>query len=191
MARQSALFEEASALPNGLVYVPGFVSEAEEAALLEGIRGTDLREAQYKQYTAKRRVASFGAGYDFSEQELTPAPILAPFLLPLRARVAEWLAVPAEDFGYALVAEYRPGTQLGWHRDVPQFEMVAGISLAGTARMRLRPFPPAKRAKVHTLDLEPRSAYVLRDDVRWKWQHSIAPTQELRYSITFRTRRRP
>jgi hypothetical protein len=30
---------------------------------------------------------------------------------------------------------------------------------------------------------------VLRDDVRWKWQHSIAPTRELRYSITFRTRK--
>jgi len=29
---------------------------------------------------------------------------------------------------------------------------------------------------------------VLRDDARWKWQHSIAPTPQLRYSITFRTR---
>jgi alkylated DNA repair dioxygenase AlkB len=189
MARQSGLFDEASALPNGLAYLPAFISEAEEAALLEGIGATELREAQYKEYTAKRRVASFGAGYDFSEQELTPAPALAPFLLPLRAKVADWLAVPAEDFGYALVAEYRPGTQLGWHRDVPQFEMVAGISLAGTARMRFRPFPPVRGAKLLTLDLEPRSAYVLRDDMRWKWQHSIAPTQELRYSITFRTRR--
>jgi alkylated DNA repair dioxygenase AlkB len=191
MARQSGLFEEASALPNGLVYLPGFVGEAEEAELLDGIRATELREAQYKEYTAKRRVASFGAGYDFSAQELTPAPTLAPFLLPLRAKVAAWLAMPAEDFGYALVAEYRPGTQLGWHRDVPQFEMVAGVSLAGTARMRFRPFPPAKGAHILTLDLEPRSAYVLRDDVRWKWQHSVAPAQDLRYSITFRTRRRP
>jgi alkylated DNA repair dioxygenase AlkB len=56
--------------------------------------------------------------------------------------------------------------------------------------MRFRPFPPVRGAKLLTLDLEPRSAYVLRDDMRWKWQHSIAPTQELRYSITFRTRRR-
>jgi alkylated DNA repair dioxygenase AlkB len=189
MAKQHELFEAPSALPNGLIYVPEFITEPEERALLDGIAATDLREAQYKEYSAKRRVASFGAGYDFSEQELTPAPALAPFLMPLRRRVAEWLAAPEDAFGYAMVAEYRPGTQLGWHRDVPQFEMVAGVSLAAPARMRFRPFPPAKGDKVLTLDLEPRSAYVLRDDVRWKWQHSIAPTRALRYSITFRTRR--
>jgi alkylated DNA repair dioxygenase AlkB len=189
MARQTELFEAPSALPNGLLYAPGFITEGEERALLDGIAVTELKEAQYKEYTAKRRVASFGAGYDFDAQELTPAPVLAPFLLPLRSRVAEWLAMPAEAFGYALVAEYRPGTQLGWHRDVPQFEMVVGVSLAASARMRFRPFPPVKGDKILTLDLEPRSAYVLRDDMRWKWQHSVAPTRALRYSITFRTRK--
>jgi hypothetical protein len=30
---------------------------------------------------------------------------------------------------------------------------------------------------------------VLKDEARWGWQHSIAPTRALRYSITFRTRR--
>ena len=152
-----SLFPDACSLPNGLVYQQGFIDEKEEARLLAGIRALDLRQAKYKEYTAKRRVASFGAGYDFDANELTPAPEMAPFLHPLREKVAVLTGIAAEEFGYALVAEYRPGTQLGWHRDVPQFE-------------------------------EPRSAYVLKDDVRWKWQHSIAPTNALRYSITFRTR---
>jgi hypothetical protein len=30
---------------------------------------------------------------------------------------------------------------------------------------------------------------VLRDEIRGRWQHSVAPAKELRYSITFRTRR--
>ena len=38
------------------------------------------------------------------------------------------------------------------------------------------------------LELEPRSAYVMRDTARWGWQHSIPPTKTMRYSITFRTR---
>ena len=185
---QAELFADESALPSGLVYVPGFLSAEEEHALLEGIAAVDLREAQYKEYTAKRRVASFGAGYDFTENELTPAPHIAEFLLPLREKIARWLGMPADDFGYALVSEYRPGTELGWHRDVPQFEVVAGVSLKSTATMRFRRFPPARRAPVYTLDLAPRSAYVLRDHARWKWQHSIAATPALRYSITFRTR---
>jgi len=185
---QAELFPGESALPSGLTYVPGFLSEAEERALLDGIAGLDLREAQYKEFTAKRRVASFGAGYDFTENELTPAPHIPEFLLPLRVRIAAWLALPPEDFGYALVSEYRPGTELGWHRDVPHFEVIAGVSLASTATMRFRRFPPQKRAQIYTLDLAPRSAYVMRNDSRWKWQHSIAATPALRYSITFRTR---
>jgi alkylated DNA repair dioxygenase AlkB len=190
VSAQSELFAEGSSLPSGLLHVPGFISPQEEAALIHGILKLDLREAAYKEYTAKRRVKSFGAGYDFDANELTPAPEIAPFLLPLRGKIAEWAGVPAEEFGYALVSEYRPGTQLGWLRDVPQFEMVAGVSLGGPARMRFKRFPPKRGAKILTLELEPRSAYLLRDEARWGWQHSIAPTPMLRYSITFRTRRR-
>ena len=57
--------------------------------------------------------------------------------------------------------------------------------------MRLRPYAHEKgdRSGVLTLVLEPRSAYVMRGIARWGFQHSIAPTTELRYSITFRTLR--
>jgi alkylated DNA repair dioxygenase AlkB len=188
MSSQHELFPPA-ALPSGLLHVPGFIDPAEEADLLEGIRSLDLREAKYREFTARRRVASFGAGYDFDENELTPAPVIAPFLLALRRKAAQLAGVDEEALGHALVAEYRPGTQLGWHRDVPQFERVVGVSLGGVATMRFRPYPPRRRAKVFTLELQPRSAYVLRDEARWAWQHSIAPTPQLRYSVTFRTRR--
>jgi alkylated DNA repair dioxygenase AlkB len=185
---QSALFDEPAALPNGLLFAPAFLSVDEERALLEGIRALELREAQYKEYSAKRRIASFGAEYDFAENELRPAPGLAPFLAPLRSRIADWLGLPAEAFTHALVSEYRPGTQLGWHRDVPEFEAIAGVSLAADARMRFRPWPHRTGDTVLALDLPPRSAYAMRGEVRWRWQHSIAPTAALRYSITFRTK---
>ncbi len=67
---------------------------------------------------------------------------------------------------------YEPDfVSLGWHRDVPEFELIAGVSLAGHCRMRFRPYPPKPRARVFVLDLEPRSVYVLRDEIRWRWQH--------------------
>ena len=147
-----------------------------------------LEEARYKDYTAKRRAVSFGFDYDFSYSALRPAPDIPEILLPLRGRVAAWLRVPPDAIRHALVAEYRPGTALGWHRDVPDFELVCGISLAAAARMRFRPFPPTgNRKEVLSLELAPRSAYVLRGDARWRWQHSIPPTKALRYSVTFRT----
>lgn len=176
-------------MPAGLLYEPDFLSPDEETALIREIGRLPLEEAKYKSYTARRRTASFGSSYDFDSNKLGPAPQMPDFLSELRRRVGTVAAVPADRFEHALVTEYRPGTPLGWHRDVPEFELIAGVSLAGRCRMRFRPYPPKPRAKVFGLDLEPRSVYVLRDEIRWGWQHSVAPTRELRYSITFRTRR--
>ena len=186
---QASLFEPV--LPPGLIYRPDFVERAEEHTLLEHIRTLPLREAQYRQYTARRRTVNYGFSYDFQHLEAKPAPPIPEFLAPLRARAAQWAGVAAEDFVQGLIAEYTPGTPLGWHRDVPNFELIVGISLAGTARIRFRPYPwkPERRREVFALELEPRSAYILRDEARWGWQHSVPPTKELRYSITFRTAR--
>jgi alkylated DNA repair dioxygenase AlkB len=176
-------------MPEGLLYQPDFLAQEEESALLAEISTLPLEEAKYKAFTAKRRTVSFGSSYDFETNVLGPAPAFPAFLFPLRAKVAALLRVDEMRFEHALVTEYRPGTELGWHRDVGEFEIVVGVSLAGLCRMRFRRYPPEKRAKIFTLDLEPRSVYVLRDEIRWRWQHSVSPTKELRYSITFRTRR--
>jgi alkylated DNA repair dioxygenase AlkB len=176
-------------MPAGLLYERDFLSLPEEAALLAELGRLPLQEAKYKAYTARRRIAVFGSAYDFETYELGPAPPLPAFLEPLKTRVSNLIGVSPDAFPHTLVNEYRPGTPLGWHRDVPEFELVVGVSLAGACRMRFRPYPPQPRARIFTLELEPRSVYVLRDEIRWRWQHSVAPTRELRYSITFRTRR--
>ena len=174
--------------PEGFIYQPEFVSSAEEAELLNVVRALPLKEAQYLQYTARRRIVSFGGSYDFSSQELRPAGPIPEFLHPLRERIAALMRVPAQSVHHALVAEYQPGTPLGWHRDVPDFGVVGGVSLLGFARMRFRPYPHRKNDRIALkLDLEPRSAYAMRGPARWHWQHAISPTRELRYSITFRT----
>jgi alkylated DNA repair dioxygenase AlkB len=187
---QADLFDApAAALPQGLLYQPGFLSADEEARLLAWIGTLPLQPARYKGYTARRRVASFGTGYDFDDQRLLPAPPLPEALHWLRDRVAAWAGLPAGEIHNALVAEYAPGTPLGWHRDVPDHEVVLGVSLLGAARMRFRRYPPnqPRAAEVFSLALAPRSVYVLRGEARWGWQHSVAPTDALRYSITLRT----
>jgi alkylated DNA repair dioxygenase AlkB len=107
----------------------------------------------------------------------------------LRECIAAWSGIAASAFNHALLAEYRSGTQLGWHRDVAHFGCVVGVSLAGPARLRFRPYPPraAQRKTRFALDLEPRSVYCLQGPARWDWQHAVSATKTLRYSITFRT----
>jgi alkylated DNA repair dioxygenase AlkB len=191
--QQSELFESqlpAGLIP-GLIYVPDFLTPEEERELLAIIEGLPLREAQYRQYTARRRTLSFGAGYDFQAQQATPAPALPAFLAPLRTRAAAWIGVQPTAFVQALISEYRPGTPLGWHRDVPDYEIIVGISLAAATRIKFRRYPwnPQEKADIVTLLAAPRSAYSLRDAARWQWQHSVPPVKQLRYSITLRTAR--
>src|SRR3954468_24262309 len=134
---QAMLFRIPPQLPAGMEYQPEFVTRDEEAALLDEIARLPLAEAKYKQYTAKRRILSYGATYDFSSNELLPAGPMPAFLQDIRERLAGWAGVRASDFAHALIAEYKIGTQLGWHRDVPDFEIITGVSLGGACRMRL------------------------------------------------------
>jgi alkylated DNA repair dioxygenase AlkB len=184
---QGELFGVLPVLPPGLQYSLELITPEEEARLIAEIGQLPLEEAKYKEYTARRRTTTFGSEYDFGANVLEAAPAVPPFLLPLRARIAAWVDVAPERFAQALVSEYRPGTPLGWHRDVGQFELIAGISLGTPCVMRFRPVD-AKEGFV--LELQPRSAYVMREAVRWEWEHAIAPTPGLRYSVTFRTLRK-
>jgi alkylated DNA repair dioxygenase AlkB len=190
---QPDLFAAASPLPEGMVYETGFLDAAEEAHWIALAASLPLKEMNYKGYTARRRVVSFGGKYDFGASRLDAASPLPAELEPLRDKVAAWAGMAPQSFTQVLVAEYREGTPLGWHRDVPDFEDVIGVSLLGEAVMRLRPYPPRepKKAGVIKLTVQPRSIYLLRGPSRWAWQHSVSPTRALRYSITFRTSRRP
>lgn len=178
-----------AAMPAGMRYEPDFLTPAEEAALLRDIEALPLAPMKYQGFTALRRVVSYGGQYDFSAQRLNEAEPIPAWLQPLRGKAAQWLGIAADRFRHALVAEYRPGTPLGWHRDVPDFEDVVGISLLNDAVLRFRPYPPKepKRADMIKLTVAPRSIYLLRGPARWDWQHSVSPTKSRRYSITFRT----
>lgn len=176
-------------LPAGLDYHADFVTPGEEAALIEAIEKLPLSEAEYRQYTARRRVARFGHnGYPACGDSSEDADAVPAWLDDVRDRAAALAGVDRDLFVHALVTEYRPGTPIGWHRDSPEYGTVVGISLASACRMRFRPSDDRmNRAATIALELAPRSAYVLRDEIRWRWQHRIPPVASLRYSITFRT----
>jgi len=191
-AAQPDLFRAGSSLPEGMRYEPCFLTAAEEVELIAFVQSLPLQNMDYKGFTARRRVVSYGGKYDFGANRLEAAAPIPPELEALREKIAAWADLAPQTFTQALIAEYCEGTPLGWHRDVPDFKDVVGVSLLDDAVMRFRPYPPKdpKRANVIRLVLPPRSIYLLRGPSRWAWQHSIAPTKALRYSITFRAARR-
>jgi alkylated DNA repair dioxygenase AlkB len=181
-------------LPPGFLHQDEFIARDEEAALVEHINQVEFATFEMRGVVAKRRVAFFGASYDRGDQ---PSPPIPEFMSSLREKLAGFADIRADEFAMALINEYRPGTPIGWHRDAPQYEIVAGVSLLSSCRMRLRPYlsPPqaaankTRRSATHELELLPRSAYVMRDQARSGYEHSIPAVTRLRYSITFRTLR--
>ncbi len=188
MAVLPGLFE--SHLPSGLQYRENFITQLHERQLLDAIASISFSDFEMRGVIARRRVAFFGESYDREAAGAIP-----PFLLPLRSDIAAWAGVSADSFAMALINEYRPGSPIGWHRDAPQYDIVAGVSLLSTCRMKFRPYrsptdaAAGRRVATHELRLERRSAYLMTGPSRTEYEHHVPPVPELRYSITFRTLR--
>lgn len=170
----------------GLIFREDLLGPDEEETLIAYIDRLDLTPFRFQGWTGKRLTRTFGWRYDFDDRSFEPVEPLPEWLSGLRAKAAGVAALPPEQFVHALVTRYDPGAPIGWHRDRPHFGTVAGVSLGSetTLRFRKREGAAFRRAG---LVLPPRSAYVLADEARTEWEHSIAPARQLRYSITFRT----
>jgi alkylated DNA repair dioxygenase AlkB len=173
-------------LPEGFAYQEAFVLPHQERNLIEHFSSLDFREFEFHGYRGKRRVVSFGLHYDFSSAKLQPARELPGFLLPLRQAAAGFAGIPAQALSQALVTEYSPGAGIGWHRDRSVFDLVIGISLASSCRLRFRRKTGTGWQRTSTV-VEARTAYLLQGSARSDWEHSISPMETLRYSVTFRS----
>jgi alkylated DNA repair dioxygenase AlkB len=194
--KHGALFEGAAKLPDGFIYRRNFVSAAEEQELVRDIQKLELAPFQYYQFTGKRRTVSFGWQYEFGAASLTKAPAVPAFLLPVRTRAGTLFGIDPDGLVHASIIEYSTGAPIGWHRDIPHFGLVVGISLGATCRMRFRKYDRSRskkltRDEILSIELEPRSIYLMSGASRETWQHSIPPVKELRYAIIMRTLRAP
>jgi alkylated DNA repair dioxygenase AlkB len=190
----SDLFEVPAKVPDGLIYHSEFISEVEEQELIGEIQKVHLTPFKYYQFTGKRRTASFGWQYEFGASDITTAPEIPAFILPLRARAGTLFNMDPNSLVQTSFIEYSHGSPIGWHRDIPQFGVVVGISLGAACRMKFRKYRRARskqlnRDEILSIELQPRSIYLMSGAAREIWQHSIPPVKSLRYSIMMRTLR--
>jgi alkylated DNA repair protein (DNA oxidative demethylase) len=185
-APQLDLFGTSPRGPAGIATIEGIVSPNEERALIAAIDATEPTPFRFQGWLGKRLTSSFGWTYDFDAGRATKAPPIPAFLLPLRARTARFAGLDPDKLVQALLIRYDPGAGIGWHRDRPMFEHVIGVSLGAGATMRLRRRRPVGFDRA-ALPLVPRAAYHLSGEARHDWEHSIAPLDETRWSITFRS----
>jgi alkylated DNA repair dioxygenase AlkB len=88
-------------------------------------------------------------------------------------------------FDQLIINEYKPGQQIAPHTDhVTQFgPVIACITLGQQVPIT---FGLGLDKKI--LEIEPGSMYIMTDEARYRWTHSLKNTsQGTRYSLTYRT----
>ncbi|HBI20953.1 MAG TPA: alpha-ketoglutarate-dependent dioxygenase AlkB [Brevundimonas sp.] len=190
-----ALFPEPGPVPSqheprGLRYADAVISPESQEDLVDRARTFDFAPFDFRGFKGNRRTVSFGSRYDFTLNRVAYADPLPDWLTPFRAAAAGFADIPEAELVQALVTEYTPGAGIGWHRDRPEYGKVVGLSFVSHCVLRFRR-PEAGGWRRASQILRPGSAYLLDGPARDNWQHSIAPGDLLRYSVTFRTLRRP
>ena len=152
-------------LPEGLIYVPGFLTETEERNVLAVLATFALHPYVLHDTPSRRLVRSFGLTLVAGAYDAGPAAPVPAGLEWLRKRCAGLMGREPKEVADLLVSRYPPGAGIGWHRDAPQFGEVAGVSAADRVPDAVPPRRP-RAWETAELTLEPRSAYLLSGPAR-------------------------
>jgi alkylated DNA repair protein (DNA oxidative demethylase) len=95
--------------PNGLVYKPDFITEAEEQQVLDVLEAMEFHTITMHGQTARRTVRHFGLDYGYESLELVPTDPLPHDLGWLRERAAALANLDPGEFAQILVSRYPPG----------------------------------------------------------------------------------
>lgn len=173
-------------LPDGFRYLPEVLTAAEETRLVAGFEALPLKPFEFHGYLGNRRIFTFGHKYMFAGADARDDHSIPDTMRPLMKIAGHISGKPAGSFEQVMVTEYAPGAGIGWHLDRPNYEDIVSISFLAPCALRLRR-KAGDRWERRSVEIAPRSAYLLHGAVRNDWQHSIAPMEKLRYSVTLRT----
>lgn len=185
--------------PEGLVYVPGFLSEQESQLFKECVDGETWEPM------GQRRILQYGHVYHRGTEKVSeivptrPMPSWCRLLAQKIVNHEGWSAFPDQ----VIINEYQPGQGIGRHVDDPELfgPSVAVVSLGGPALLEFSRADSTDHNRYSIL-LEPGSLLVLSGEARYGWRHEIKRRSSdrlgdllhqrgRRISITFRTMRHP
>lgn len=176
-------------LPGLLVY-PDFIDKSLEEELIHEID----RQIWIVDYD--RRLQYYGYRNELeAPYDLVKFPIhMPPLIFTLSGKIVEHKIVSIQP-DQVIINEYVPGQGIRPHKDRNYFEnQICGVNLGSDCIMR---FIKGSGKDVVDVEIPRRSLYVMQDEARYKWKHSIPPRKkdlvdgnlqhrERRVSITYR-----
>ena len=179
------------AWPEGLAYIPNFITEEEEKWLVQYAYSSQWDE----QGKMNRRVCQYGFSFDYESgnklKKGKPMPTVFQFLIDRITKITEATPgrgaypVACEDStpwipNQVIVNEYLPGQGIGMHIDKPQLfdQNILTLILHCPVALKLIPKGPRKRSHVfRELLLKKRSIFCLSGPSRYTHQHGIPSTK--------------
>ena len=160
--------------PSGLSLIYDFITEAEEAKILENIDKTPPRRTP-----ARNSIQRFGMGQSYKDNIVSK--VLPEFLDNLAQKLFDQSLVYKKPTMIS-VNEYYVGQMIAPHIDsLESGEVITTLSILGNATMIFQ-----KGETKVSVELPPRCLVQMRGESRNVWTHSIAPVKTTRYSIVFR-----
>jgi alkylated DNA repair dioxygenase AlkB len=174
----------------GLLLYHDLISELMEDDLIKEI------DSQAWVIDYDRRLQYYGYRNELeSPYDLIPFPVaMPPLIYELSENLAEQKILSMQP-DQVIINEYAPGEGLRPHKDRNYFEnQICGVNLGSGCIMR---FIKIAGGDVVDVEVPRRSVYVMQDDARYKWNHSIPSRKkdvvdgnvkhrERRLSITYR-----
>lgn len=158
-----------TAPPEGLTYLPGFLTPDEQQILLDRLRGLEYKHDRFRGQVLKRGYAQFGYAYVSTGRRLDPAPPLPNELVALAAKGLAHCP-DGTQFDQCIVTHYPADAGIGWHTDALRFgDCIMAVSLGGDARLQFR--RNGTEEVGHEVLAVPGSLYVMRGPARWEFQH--------------------
>ena len=158
----------------GLVLVPDFLSKPEEDIIISNIPPTKTMKG-----SSRNSIRRYGSNIPYKNQMISDT--IPEYLDSVSLKIVSNGFLTDRPNSIS-INEYLPGNSIPPHIDsIESGPLITIISLMSDAMMVL-----AFQEKSHTILVPARSLLQLKDEIRYKWTHSILPVRDKRYSIVFR-----
>ena len=172
----------------GLYYIPNYLKQEKITNLINKIN-YDIKFESISKHKNSRRVAHYGYYYSYDRTGLRPAPKIPDFLQELISnemfkKINKKYNIVNYDFDQVIINEYLPGQQINYHIDHTTLfsDVIVCITIGSSVPINFK-----WENEIVSVDVASGSMYIMTDDARYKWQHSlINNSDKTRYSITFR-----
>ncbi len=158
----------------GLTVIHDFITPEEEAAIMSHIKKGEKFNTKHR-----NSISRYGSKEPYASNMVSKQ--IPDFLDELSDKLVVNGLVNVKP-NSVTINEYYEGQGIIPHVDSAQSgDVISVLSLVGPAVMVF-----GRKEESFEVDFPPRMLLQIRDEIRWKWWHSIPIVSENRYSIVFR-----